>query len=173
MFWCGTHRASPAYQYESNEYRNKFYRHISEGGWPFSTSAHGWPISDCTSEGLKGTIALLKSKTVQEGLKDESLKKISAERLYKAVNVLLTYQNEDGGELHITVLETREMCGVQIIKNWSTHWIFALRPVRLGHVRKQPWMGLVRTIEPQRSFWGYYDRLLLCGMQYGRIDCSR
>jgi cycloartenol synthase len=90
-------KASPAYQFESNHYRNKFYRHISEGGWPFSTSAHGWPISDCTGEGLKATLCLLKSKAVQAGLQDESLKKISNERLYKAVNVLLAYQNEDGG----------------------------------------------------------------------------
>jgi cycloartenol synthase len=90
-------RSSPAYTYESNNYRNKFYRHISEGGWPFSTSAHGWPISDCTSEGLKAVLCLLKSSAVKEGLEDGSLKKISGERLFKAVNVLLTYQNEDGG----------------------------------------------------------------------------
>ena len=90
-------RSSPAYKYESNEYRNKFYRHISEGGWPFSTSAHGWPIADCTSEGLKATLCLLKSNTVQAGLKDKALLDISEERLHKAVNVLLTYQNEDGG----------------------------------------------------------------------------
>jgi len=90
-------RVSPAYEYESNKYRNKFYRHVSEGGWPFSTSAHGWPISDCTGEGLKAALCLLKSKAVKDGLKDGSLKKISDERLFKSVNVLLTYQNEDGG----------------------------------------------------------------------------
>lgn len=90
-------QASPAYQYEANHYRNQFYRHISEGGWPFSTSAHGWPISDCTSEGLKAALCLLKCQAVQDGLKDGSLKSISDERLYKSVNVLLTYQNEDGG----------------------------------------------------------------------------
>jgi hypothetical protein len=28
-----------------------WYRHISKGGWPFSTAAHGWPIADCTAEG--------------------------------------------------------------------------------------------------------------------------
>ena len=38
-------QASPAYKYESAAYRKQFYRHISQGGWPFSTSAHGWPIS--------------------------------------------------------------------------------------------------------------------------------
>jgi hypothetical protein len=91
------YRSSPAYQYESNEHREKFYRHISEGGWPFSTSAHGWPISDCTSEGVKATLCLLKTKTIRDGLKDKTLKPISEERLHKAINVLLTYQNEDGG----------------------------------------------------------------------------
>jgi squalene cyclase len=29
------------------------YRHINKGGWPFSTQDHGWPVSDCTAEGLK------------------------------------------------------------------------------------------------------------------------
>lgn len=32
---------------------DRFYRHPSKGAWPFSTQDHGWPISDCTSEGLK------------------------------------------------------------------------------------------------------------------------
>eukprot|EP00934_Nitzschia_sp_Nitz4_P009040 Nitzschia sp. Nitz4//scaffold140_size61219//7444//10392//NITZ4_006431-RA/size61219-processed-gene-0.1-mRNA-1//1//CDS//3329536200//9030//frame0 len=90
-------QASPAYKYESNEYRYTFYRHISEGGWPFSSSAHGWPISDCTGEGLKGVLCLLKCNAVKEGLQDKSLLPVSDERLYKAVHVLLTYQNEDGG----------------------------------------------------------------------------
>ena len=31
----------------------EYYRHISKGAWPFSTRDHGWPISDCSSEGLK------------------------------------------------------------------------------------------------------------------------
>lgn len=88
---------TPAYPYEANHYRQQFYRHISEGGWPFSTSAHGWPISDCTGEGLKATLCLLKSEAVQKGLQEGKLKPISDERLYKAANILLTYQNEDGG----------------------------------------------------------------------------
>jgi squalene/oxidosqualene cyclase-like protein len=90
-------QATSAYRYESAEFRRKYYRHISEGGWPFSNSAHGWPISDCTGEGLKGVLCLLKSKTIQDGIKHGKLKAISTERLHKAVNVLLSYQNEDGG----------------------------------------------------------------------------
>lgn len=35
-----------------------FYRHISKGAWPFSTRDHGWPISDCSSEGLKAALTL-------------------------------------------------------------------------------------------------------------------
>ncbi|CAJ1958394.1 unnamed protein product [Cylindrotheca closterium] len=90
-------QSSPAYKYEANEYRNMYYRHISEGGWPFSTSAHGWPISDCTSEGLKAVLCLLRTKCIQDSLKDKRIVCISEQRLYKAINVLLTYQNEDGG----------------------------------------------------------------------------
>lgn len=92
-------KSSPAYAFESNDSRYKSYRHISEGGWPFSTSAHGWPISDCTGEGLKATLSLLKTKTIQDALNsnDSDILQISNERLYKAANILLTYQNEDGG----------------------------------------------------------------------------
>ena len=37
---------------------SEYYRHISKGAWPFSTRDHGWPISDCSSEGLKAALAL-------------------------------------------------------------------------------------------------------------------
>ena len=47
---------TPAARYESLELRTKYFRNVSKGGWPFSTSAHGWPISDCTSEGLKAVM---------------------------------------------------------------------------------------------------------------------
>jgi cycloartenol synthase len=35
-----------------------WYRHISKGAWPFSSGDHGWPISDCSSEGLKAALIL-------------------------------------------------------------------------------------------------------------------
>ncbi len=73
--------------------REKFYRHISKGGWPFSTRDHGWPISDCTAEGLKATLALHDS--VLKG--DSAAQTITPERCYDAVNVLLSFQNKDGG----------------------------------------------------------------------------
>lgn len=90
--------SSPAFEYESAKFRDRYYRHVSRGGWPFSTSAHGWPISDCTGEGLKGVLVLLQSSsTVKVGLKNGSLKDIDDRRLHDAVNVILTLQNEDGG----------------------------------------------------------------------------
>ncbi|KAL6985034.1 CRISPR-associated protein 1, variant 2 [Sarracenia purpurea var. burkii] len=70
---------------------DSWYRHISKGAWPFSTADHGWPISDCTAEGLKAVLLLSKlpSDIVGEPL--------DAKRLYDAVNVILSLQNKDGG----------------------------------------------------------------------------
>ncbi len=65
----------------------RYYRHPSRGGWPFSTLEHGWPISDCTAEGLKAAILL-------EGMGDES---ISEQRMEWATELILSFQNEDGG----------------------------------------------------------------------------
>ncbi|XP_022723277.1 cycloartenol synthase-like isoform X2 [Durio zibethinus] len=70
---------------------NFWYRHISKGAWPFSTVDHGWPISDCTSEGLKAVLLLSTLPPVVVG---EPLDVI---RLYDAVNVVLSLQNVDGG----------------------------------------------------------------------------
>ncbi|XP_058112247.1 cycloartenol synthase-like [Magnolia sinica] len=63
-----------------------WYCHISKGAWPLSTRDHGWPISDCTAEGLKASLLLsqIPSKTVGEP--------IDANRLYDAVNVILSLQ---------------------------------------------------------------------------------
>ncbi|CAM6098356.1 unnamed protein product [Calypogeia fissa] len=70
---------------------SQWYRHISKGAWPFSSRDHGWPISDCTSEGLKAELIL---STFPSDLVGEP---ISDERLFDCVNVILSYQNKDGG----------------------------------------------------------------------------
>ncbi|KAH0982203.1 hypothetical protein GBA52_009380 [Prunus armeniaca] len=70
---------------------NFWYRHISKGAWPFSIADHGWPSSDCTAEGLKAALLLSKLPT---GIVGESL---DMKRLYDAVNVTLSLQNDDGG----------------------------------------------------------------------------
>jgi cycloartenol synthase len=68
----------------------EYYRHISKGAWPFSTRDHGWPISDCSSEGLKASL-MLESYLGGKG------KFISDDRLDDCVNVILSYQNKTGG----------------------------------------------------------------------------
>lgn len=85
-------RASDAYGFEGPAMRQRYFRHVSEGGWPFSTSAHGWPISDCTAEGLKAVLCLRELPSISQ-----RCAAISDERLFKACNVLLTLQNPDGG----------------------------------------------------------------------------
>jgi len=92
-----TSQSSMANEYESIANRERYYRHVSKGGWPFSTSAHGWPISDCTGEGLKGVLALMKSPLICAAIDQGIVRGIDETRLQDAVNVILTLQNEDGG----------------------------------------------------------------------------
>ncbi|KAM0916428.1 hypothetical protein ACQ4PT_010185 [Festuca glaucescens] len=68
-----------------------WYHHISKGGWSFSTADHGWPVSDCTAEGLKA--ALLLSKISPEIVGEP----MEVNRLYDAVNCLMSWMNENGG----------------------------------------------------------------------------
>ncbi|MBE2247880.1 MAG: terpene cyclase/mutase family protein [Candidatus Competibacteraceae bacterium] len=68
----------------------EFFRHRSKGGWPFSTIEHGWPITDCTAEGLKVSL-----KMHAKGIKGKE--EISKERLVWAAEMLLSFQNADGG----------------------------------------------------------------------------
>ncbi|XP_057968979.1 cycloartenol synthase-like isoform X3 [Malania oleifera] len=70
---------------------NLWYRHISKGAWPFSTADHGWPISDCSAEGLKAILLLSKFSSDNVG------EPLETKGLYDAVNVLLSLQNDDGG----------------------------------------------------------------------------
>ncbi|CAI7729429.1 unnamed protein product, partial [Closterium sp. NIES-54] len=63
-----------------------WYRHISRGAWPFSTRDHGWPISDCSSEGLKASLIL---EAFPPHLVGEA---IPERRLCDCVDVILSYQ---------------------------------------------------------------------------------
>jgi lanosterol synthase len=76
------------------ELRDYYYRHPSNGAWPFSTEAHGWPISDCTSEGLKGVLACERLGAPGSAAAEQLL---SNRRLCDAIDILLTYQNADDG----------------------------------------------------------------------------
>lgn len=86
--------------------RQRYFRTISKGGWPFSTNDHGWPIADCTSEGMKATLAVktladVGAVDIGTGLADGfgGLRSgtIAPQRYYDAVEVLLAFHNSDGG----------------------------------------------------------------------------
>ncbi|XP_074045989.1 lanosterol synthase isoform X2 [Macrotis lagotis] len=68
----------------------KYYRQMNKGGFPFSTRDCGWIVADCTAEGLK-SLLLLHEKC------PFILNPVPKERLYDAVNVLLSMKNSDGG----------------------------------------------------------------------------
>ncbi|THG17541.1 hypothetical protein TEA_011453 [Camellia sinensis var. sinensis] len=69
----------------------KMFRHISKGSWTFSDQDHGWQVSDCTAEGFKCCLLLSQLPPEIVGEKHE------AERLYDAVNVMLSLQSKTGG----------------------------------------------------------------------------
>jgi len=71
----------------------RFFRHRSKGGWPFSTVDHGWPISDCTAEGLSSVLKAHQIPGFRSGLK----RHIEDHRLFDAVDLILSFQNNDGG----------------------------------------------------------------------------
>ncbi|XP_058113469.1 cycloartenol synthase-like isoform X1 [Magnolia sinica] len=66
-------------------------RHISKGAWTFTVADQGCQVSDCTTEGLKAVLLLsqISPKIVGEPL--------LAERIYDAVNIILSLQNNNGG----------------------------------------------------------------------------
>jgi len=66
----------------------RFYRHVSDGAWPFSTQDHGWPIADCSADGLK---AVLCADEVL--LPENRVNPISDGRLAKCVDLILSFQN--------------------------------------------------------------------------------
>nr|QEV81984.1 oxidosqualene cyclase [Prunella vulgaris] len=70
---------------------HEMYRHVSRGSWTFSMQDHGWQVSDCTAEGLKSALLLSQMPEDLVG------KEIETERLYDAVNVILSLQSGNGG----------------------------------------------------------------------------
>ena len=91
----------------------KWHRHISKGAWPFSTRDHGWPISDCSSEGLKAALELESLGAALTG------PPIPVDRLEDCVNIILSYQNVGTGGW-ATYENTRSFPWVEIINPAET-----------------------------------------------------
>ncbi|MGR9085912.1 MAG: terpene cyclase/mutase family protein [Gammaproteobacteria bacterium] len=67
----------------------EYFRHPMIGSWPFSTAEQGWPVADCTAEGLSAVLAIHRSGLVKP--------EIDTMRIRQAVDVILSYQNTNGG----------------------------------------------------------------------------
>lgn len=65
------------------------YRHRRKGAWAFSTREQGYTVSDCTAEGVKAVMMLQYIPQFPELLEDQ--------RIFDAIDLLLTMQNESGG----------------------------------------------------------------------------
>ena len=65
------------------------YRHPRKGAWAFSTKAQGYTVSDCTAEGAKA-IMMLQDRPGYPKL-------VSDERIFDAIDILLTMQNAGSG----------------------------------------------------------------------------
>ncbi|XP_037542771.1 lanosterol synthase isoform X1 [Nematolebias whitei] len=68
----------------------KHYRQMNKGGFPLTNRHFNWIVSDCTGEGLKSVMLL-------EELCPSIEQPFSSDRLFDAVNVLLSMRNKDGG----------------------------------------------------------------------------
>lgn len=65
------------------------YRQQRKGGWGFSNKDQGYAVSDCVSEALKAVLVLQRTPGYPTLLNDQ--------RIYDAIDTLLTYQNKSGG----------------------------------------------------------------------------
>lgn len=65
------------------------YRQQRKGAWGFSNKDQGYAVSDCTSEALKAILILQRTSGFPELVDDE--------RIFDAIDTLLTYQNSSGG----------------------------------------------------------------------------
>ena len=72
-----------------HETHQQFFRHPMIGSWPFSTAEQGWPVADCTAEGLGATLSIHRSGLVKPVIDEQ--------RIRLAVEVILSFQNKDGG----------------------------------------------------------------------------
>lgn len=71
------------------KYPVQSYRQRSKGAWGFSTKVQGYAVSDCISEALKSVILLQKTPGYPQLISDQ--------RIFDAIDTVLTFQNKSGG----------------------------------------------------------------------------
>ncbi|KAK2465673.1 hypothetical protein APHAL10511_002217 [Amanita phalloides] len=75
---------------ENPKHFEVLYRHATKGAWGFSTKEQGYAVSDCTGEGLKAVMYLQYHLSYTPKL-------VSDQRMYDAVDLMLSLQNKCGG----------------------------------------------------------------------------
>ncbi|PLW21794.1 hypothetical protein PCANC_02923 [Puccinia coronata f. sp. avenae] len=75
---------------ENPKHYHSSHRHMARGAWPFSTKKQSYTVSDCTAEALKSVI-LIQQKLAY------TPKLVTKDRIYMAIEVILSLQNSDGG----------------------------------------------------------------------------
>ncbi len=104
---------------ESEPPLERYYRHISKGAWPFSSRDHGWPIADCTSEGLK----------VGSSVQGASMSVV------QSVWVWVIVSATQGGQSRVLVLQERaRVPGAAIGTSARVHALQLARP-QMAHCR--------------------------------------
>ncbi len=74
---------------ENCPHQTRSYRQQRKGGWAFSNKDQGYAVSDCVSEALKAVILLQKTPGYPRLIDDQ--------RIFDAIDTLLTFQNKSGG----------------------------------------------------------------------------
>ncbi len=59
---------------EEHPTHEQFFRHPMVGSWPFSTAEQGWPVADCTAEGLSAALRIHRSGLVKPVIDDTRIK---------------------------------------------------------------------------------------------------
>lgn len=74
---------------EDAKYTVEGYRQRRKGAWAFSNKEQGYAVSDCIAEALKSVILLQKTPGYPQLIDDQ--------RIFDAIDTLLTYQSPNGG----------------------------------------------------------------------------
>ncbi|KAM7204701.1 lanosterol synthase [Naviculisporaceae sp. PSN 640] len=152
----------------------KCYRQQRKGAWAFSNKDQGYAVSDCVSEALKSVIILQKTPGFPTLIDDQ--------RIYDAIDTLLTYQSPSGGcasyeppraGTWLEMLNAAEVFGnimveydypecttavVTALSLFSKHWPdYRAHEIKEFKARSVKW---IKTV--QRPHGGWYGSWAIC-----------
>jgi squalene/oxidosqualene cyclase-like protein len=131
--------------------RRRHHRDPSRGGWAFSDRVSGWPVSDCTAEGLIAALALEQSVA----------RPVAEELLAAAVELILDSQNDDGGW---ATYERRR--GPAWLERLNPSQVFSDIMVDYSYVECTS-SCIQALVGAQRRFPGRFDRRIAAAVRRG------